>query len=481
MELRPIFLVLGLLVSTLALFMFFPAMADLVAHHEDWKVFAISGLVTFFIGMLFVVGNRGAVSHITLRHGFVLTSLSWVVLSAFGALPFVFSHLGLSYTDAFFEAMSGLTTTGATVIVGLDNAPPGILLWRAILHGIGGIGIIVMAVAVLPSLRVGGMQFFRMESSDKSEKFMPKAAQMAMSIILAYLALVLACFVALWIAGMTPFDAICHALATISTGGFSTKDASVGYFANPWFEWIIVVFMLSGALPLTYYVRLTREGWEALAKGSQIWTFLTVVATFTGMLTLWLWFMRDVGFTEALRMAAFNITSIITTTGFVTSDFSLWGDFAMMVFLLAAFTGGCTGSTTGSIKIFRWQVLTRYVRTQLALMYQPNRVFTLKYDQSSYSSDVVLSVIMFVMVYLLSTAILALAVSLTGLDFLSSLSGVAASIGNVGPGLGNVVGPCCTFEPLNDAAIWLMSLAMLLGRLEIFTLLILLTPNFWRR
>ncbi|CAA6604542.1 Trk system potassium uptake protein [Rhodospirillaceae bacterium LM-1] len=481
MELRPIFLVLGLLVSTLALFMFFPALADLVAHHEDWKVFGISGLVTFFTGLLFVVGSRGSVNHFTLRHGFVLTSLSWVVLSAFGALPFVFSHMSMSYTDAYFEAMSGLTTTGATVIVGLDNAPPGILLWRAILHGIGGVGIIVMAVAVLPSLRVGGMQFFRMESSDKSEKFMPKAAQMAMGIILVYLALVILCFLVLWAAGMSAFDAICHALSAISTGGFSTKDASVGYFANPLFEWILVFFMLSGALPLTYYVRVAKEGWQAAAKGSQVLTFLGVLAVFSLVLTLWLWIVRGDGFFDALRLASFNVISVITTTGFVTQDFSLWGDFAMMVFFLAAFVGGCTGSTTGSVKIFRWQVLTRYVRTQLALMYQPNRVFTLKYDQSTYSNDVVLSVIMFVVVYFLSTAFLALAVSLTGLDFLSALTSVVSSIGNVGPGLGSTVGPCCTFEPLNDAAIWLLSLAMLLGRLEIFTLLILLTPNFWRR
>lgn len=481
MELRPIFLVLGLLVSTLSLFMFFPALADLVAHHEDWRVFALSGLVTFFVGMLFVVGNRGAASHFTLRHGFVLTTLSWVVLSAFGALPFVFSHMGMSYTDAYFETMSGLTTTGATVIVGLDNAPPGILLWRAILHGIGGVGIIVMAVAILPSLRVGGMQFFRMESSDKSEKFMPKAAQMAMGIIVVYAVLVFLCFLSLWAAGMSPFDAICHALAAVSTGGFSTKDASVGYFANPLYEWILVLFMISGALPLTYYVRVAREGWDATLKGSQVITFLVTISAFSLVLAVWLWFSRGDGPVDALRHAAFNVISVITTTGFATQDYSLWGDFAMMVFLLAAFVGGCTGSTTGSIKIFRWQVLTRYVRTQLALMYQPNRVFCLKYDQSSYSSDVVLSVIMFVMVYFLSTAFLAVAVSLTGVDFMASLTGVIASIGNIGPGLGNVVGPCCTFQPLNDAAKWLMSFSMLLGRLEIFTLLILFTPNFWRR
>lgn len=481
MELRPIFLVLGLLVTMLSLFMFFPALADLVSHHEDWRVFAISGLVTFFVGLLFVVGNRGVAGHFTLRHGFVLTTLSWVVLSVFGALPFVFSHLGLSYTDAYFETMSGLTTTGATIIVGLDNAPPGILLWRAILHGIGGVGIIVMAVAILPSLRVGGMQFFRMESSDKSEKFMPKAAQMAMGIILVYMALVFLCFIALWAAGMTAFDAICHALSAVSTGGFSTKDASVGYFANPVFEWILVVFMISGALPLTYYVRIAKEGWEAALKGSQVITFLLTILAFALALTFWLWFTRGDSLADAFRLSAFNIISVITTTGFVTQDFGLWGDFAMMVFLLAAFVGGCTGSTTGSIKIFRWQVLTRYVRTQLALMYQPNRVFTLKYDQSTYSSDVVLSVIMFVVVYFLSTALLAVAVSLTGVDFLSSLTGVIASIGNIGPGLGNVIGPCCTYQPLNDVAKWLMSFSMLLGRLEIFTLLILLTPNFWRR
>jgi trk system potassium uptake protein TrkH len=482
MELRPIFLVLGLLVSTLALFMFFPALADLVANHEDWKVFAMSGLVTFFVGMLFLVGNRGAsASHFTLRHSFVLTPLSWVVLSAFGALPFVFSHLGLSYTDAYFETMSGLTTTGATVIVGLDNAPPGILLWRALLQGVGGVGIIIMAVAVLPSLRVGGMQFFRMEKTDKSESFMPKAAQTAVMITLVYSLLVLACFLAMWSTGLTPFDAICHALSTVSTGGFSTRDASIGYFSNPILEWVVAVFMILGALPLTYFIRVAKEGRHALLKSSQVLTFLAVAAGLVVLLSLWLWFDRDMDILDALRLSAFNAISIITTTGFTTQDYSLWGNFALIALLLAFFIGGCTGSAAGSVKIFRWQVLTRYVRTQLALMYQPNRVFTLKYDQSSYSNDVVLSVIMFVLAYVISAGLLMLAVSATGLDFMTSISSVAASIGNIGPGLGFTVGPCCTYQPLNDVAKWLLVLAMLLGRLEIFTLLILFTPNFWRK
>ncbi|TAN50920.1 MAG: TrkH family potassium uptake protein [Rhodospirillales bacterium] len=325
------------------------------------------------------------------------------------------------------------------------------------------------------------MQLFRMESSDKSEKFMPKAAQMAMAIILAYLALVGACFVSLWIAGMSPFDAICHALATISTGGFSTKDASVGYYANPWFEWIIVIFMISGALPLTWYVRATQEGWQELFKNSQVKAFLATLLVCVTVMTVWLWAVSEHPFTEALRLSAFNVTSIVTDTGFVSTTYDEWGDFAIAAFLLFTFIGGCTGSTSGSIKVFRWQILFRYFKTQLALMFQPNRVISLKYENMAYSNDVVLSVITFIAAYLMTWGLLSLAVSLAGVDFLSAISAVAASMANSGPGLGKLVGACCTFQPLNDVAKWLLSLAMLLGRLEIFTLLILFTPNFWRR
>jgi trk system potassium uptake protein TrkH len=481
MDHRPILVILGTLTAALALFMFIPAIADLVSDHEDWRVFATSGFAAFFLGVVTVAANRGCSMDISVRQAFVLTVLSWIFLAAFAALPFRFSHLGMSYTDAYFEAMSGLTTTGATVIVGLDKAPPGILLWRAILQGIGGVGIIVMAVAVLPFLRVGGMQLFRLESSDKSEKLMPKAAHMAMAIILVYLGLITLCGFALWLAGMTPFDAATHALATISTGGFSTHDDSVRFFASPAIEWIIIVFMVGAGLPLTYYVRMLQTGLRASGRESQVRAFLMVMGGFAGVMTLWLWIGRDFEFAHALRLSAFNIASVMTTTGFVTADYSLWGDFALMTFLILAFVGGCTGSTSGAIKIFRWQILFRYGRAQLSLMFQPSRVISLKYDQTAYSSDLALSVIVFIAAYVISTAALAMAVSLTGVDFLSSLSGVVASIGNVGPGLGNIVGPCCTFQPLPPQAKWLMALAMLFGRLEIFTIIVLFTRNFWRR
>ncbi|MBI4966826.1 MAG: TrkH family potassium uptake protein [Rhodospirillales bacterium] len=481
MDFRPIFLVLGLLVAALGLVMFIPAIADLVADHEDWRIFTASGFATLLIGALTMLANRGGPTTLTVRQAFLLTTLAWVALAAFGALPFVFSHLGLSYAEAYFEAMSGLTTTGATVIVGLDEAPPGILLWRALLHGVGGIGIVVMAVAVLPFLRVGGMQLFRMESSDKSEKLMPKAAQMALAIILVYFGLAILCTLALWLAGMNAFDAVCHALATVSTGGFSTKDASVGYFDSDVIDWILVVFMLSGGLPLTYYVRVLGEGWGAARKESQPRTFLSVVAVIVVVLSLWAWQVADYPLDYAFHHVAFSVASIITTTGFVTVDYSEWGDAMMLAMLLVTCIGGCTGSTSGGIKIFRWQILLRYIRAQLSLMFQPNRVITLRYDQTAYTPEVTLSVITFIAVYFVSMGGLSMLVALTGVDFLSALSGTAAAMANVGPGLGKVVGPAGTYQPVPEATKWLLSVAMLIGRLEIFTILVLFTRNFWRR
>ncbi|MBF0562968.1 MAG: TrkH family potassium uptake protein [Alphaproteobacteria bacterium] len=477
---RPILLVLGILLTTLAFMMCIPAAVDGYSGHADWKVFLTSASVTLFAGLLLVLGNRLAVYRLTVRQAFVLTSLSWVAVTAFGALPFAFSHPNMTYTNALFEAMSGLTTTGATVMVGLDHAPPGVLLWRALLNGLGGIGIIVMAVAVLPFLRVGGMQLFRTESSDRSDKILPKTAQMVNAIILVYLFLIALCILFLWVAGMGFFDAVCHGIAAVSTGGFSTKDASVAYFNNPWFDWILVLFMISGALPLTWYVRVVQKGWGAARKDSQVGTFLKILAAAVGVMTTWLWITKDFSFWYALRMAAFNVTSIITDTGFVTSDYGAWGHFAVTAFLIFPFIGGCTGSTAGAIKIFRWQILFRSVKRQTISMFQPHRIVDLRYNGQSYSPEVMAGAVSFVVLYLIGFAVLTLMVSLFDVDLLTSASAVAAAMANSGPGLGSVVGPFQGYHALPDAVIRILTFAMLFGRLELFTLLVLLNPQFWR-
>lgn len=476
---RPILLVIGLLLTTLALLMAVPAIVDGLFGNPDWEVFLASALVTILAGQLLVFANRGPVEKVTVRQAFLLTNLAWVATAVFAALPFAFSPLDLTFTDALFESVSGLTTTGATIIVGLDNAPPGILLWRALLHGLGGIGIIVMAVAVLPFLRIGGMQLFRTESSDKSEKVLPKTAHVAKAITIIYLALIALDAAGLWLAGMSAFDAICHSTAAISTGGFSTKDASVGYYDNWVFEAILIAGMVAGALPLTWYVRVLQRGTQAARQDSQVTTFLLVLIACVLSMVAWLWLAKDEPFLHALRLAAFNVTSIVTDTGFVSVDYGVWGSFAVASFIFYTFIGGCTGSTAGSIKIFRWQILFRALKRQLQLMFQPHRVTYLRYNGQDYSDDVVASVVSFIAIYLISFGLLTLVVCLLGADFLTGASAVSAALAASGPGLGPIVGPAGTYQPLDSSIKWVLTFAMLFGRLELFTILVLFSPAFW--
>ena len=472
---------LGVLIVLMGGAMFLPLLIDLADGNRDWQVFAVSAALTIAAGLMLILANRGADLHrIGVRQAFVLTASSWLVTTAFGALPFVFGELRLSFTDAYFEAMSGLTTTGATVIVGLDDLPRGILLWRALLHALGGIGIVVMAVLILPFLRVGGQQLFRSESSDKSDKPFPRLAQVSAWIGAVYLTLNILCWIALAAAGMNWFDALCHAMSAVATGGFSTRDSSIAHFDSALIDWTLVLFMIAGSLPLTWYARVAREGWRP-AWDSQVGTFVVVCILASFLLALWLVFTADMTLFQALRLSAFNAVSIISTTGFVTADFSAWGGFALVVFFLLYFVGGCSGGTTGSIKIFRWQVLWAALRAQMSRMHQPNRVTVILYNDRKVGDEVLLSVINFVFVFIASFAALSLAVAaVSGLDFVSAITAVAACLSNAGPGLGQVAGPVGNFRDLNDPTIWLLSFAMLFGRLELFTILVLLTPGFWR-
>ncbi|MCH7833192.1 MAG: TrkH family potassium uptake protein, partial [Proteobacteria bacterium] len=404
----------------------------------------------------------------------------WLTLTFFAALPFVYTQLGLSFTDAFFEAMSGITTTGSTVITGLDGLTTGILLWRSLLQWLGGIGIIVMAIAVLPILKVGGMQLFRMESSDQSEKALPRAAQVATAIGVIYLLLTVACAGAYWLAGMSGFESFAHAMTTIATGGFSTSDGSIGHFDSAWIDTIATVFMIIGALPFLLYLRTLQGNFRALFSDSQVQWFLSTVAVAVLMAAGWLWLENGVGPILALRLASFNIVSVITGTGYVTSDFSLWGSFALPIFFFIMFIGGCAGSTTCGIKIFRFQVLYAAARTQIHHLLQPHGVFIPYYNRRPISEEVIVSVLSFFFMWFLSFSLLALALGLLGLDFLTAFSAAATSIANVGPALGPIVGPSGTFQSLSDEAKWLLSGGMLLGRLELFTVIVLFSRSFWR-
>ena len=460
--------------------MMVPAAVDIFANNPDWQVFAVASSVTLFIGVSLSLTSRTGGARLSVKQAFILTTLSWIVLTIFAALPFSFSQLELSFTDAFFEAMSGITTTGATVIVNLDQAPPGLLLWRSLLQWLGGIGIIVMALAVLPLLGVGGMQLFRMESSDQSDKALPRTAQIAAAIGSIYLALTVIWAGALWFAGLSGFDAILHAMTTIATGGFSTHDASLAYYDSAIVEAITTLGMILGSLPFLLYLSAVKGKFGALLKDSQVQWFATVLVVAIVLVAAWLWLVNGIDPLRSIRLSSFNVVSIMTGTGYVTDGFDNWGSFAVPVFFFLMFIGGCAGSTTCGIKVFRFQILYAAARTQFENLSQPHGVFIPYYNGNPISDEVMKSVLSFFFVFGMTFALLAIGLALLELDFLTSVSGAASAIANVGPGLGSVIGPEGNYISLPDAAKWLLSIGMLLGRLELFTVMVLFTRAFWR-
>jgi trk system potassium uptake protein TrkH len=478
---RPVGFVLGLLITVMGLAMIVPAIVDHATDSQNWRSFVKASAISLFIGLLLVSVTIGGRVRFDIRQGFLLTSSSWFVMSGIGALPFLFAPLGLDIADSVFETVSGLTTTGSTVIVGLDRMPHGILLWRGMLQWVGGIGIIVMAIAMLPYLGVGGMQLFRTESSDRSEKIFPRAGQIAFATTAAYLILNVACALLYYFSGMTGFEAIVHAMATLATGGFSTSDSSFGHFTNPATHWIGTLFMLLGGLPFVVYIQMAFGRPLAIWQDSQARRFIMGIAAVIVVLTAWLWLTREIAFLDALRLVAFNVVSVVTTTGFASTDYSLWGNFAVIVFFVLTFVGGCTGSTSGAIKILRFELLFGFIWYQILRLCRPRGVFPLRYRGRPVEFEVMRSAMTFFFLYMATFMALTLALSAIGLDLITASSGAATALGNVGPGLGDIIGPAGTFAPLPDSAKWLLSLGMLLGRLELMTLLVLLMPSFWKK
>ncbi|MBM3502357.1 MAG: TrkH family potassium uptake protein [Alphaproteobacteria bacterium] len=479
-DVRPVFYILGVFLSALAVTMMIPALVDLAADNRDWQVFMAAAALTLFVGVALIVAFRGDLTEIDLRQGFLLTATTWLVLSAFGALPFMFSEQELSFTDAYFETVSGLTTTGATVIVGLDSLPPGILLWRALLQFVGGAGIIVMAIAVFPFLRIGGMQLFWTESSEKSDKVLPRLSSVAGATVVVYVAMTVACALLFLVVGLSPFDAITHAMTTTSTGGFANYDNSFGQLGNPEAEWIATIFMFLGGCPLVLLILLARGQVRPFLTSSQVQVFLGLIVVVSVGLGLWLFATQDIPLGRALRLTFFNVTSVVSTTGFASTDYNAWGGLAWVLLLMLMFVGGCTGSTSGSVKVFRLEILVRRVVSQLRAQVQPHGVFPIRYMNQLVQDDVPVGVMAFFAAYMLSFALLTVIIAACGYDFVTAITAVAAALGNVGPGLGDIVGPVGNYQPLSDLATWVLSFAMLLGRLEIFTLLMLFAPRLWR-
>lgn len=461
--------------------MFAPMFVDLSYNDRSWQTFGISGALTLLFGGVLAVINYTPSPDLRSRGAFLLTVLSWLALSAFSALPFIMSPMKLGITDALFEATSGITTTGSTVLTGLDDLPKGILLWRAILQWIGGIGIIVTAMAVLPMLKVGGMQLFRLESSDMGEKLLPQAASIAAWISSIYLTLTLLCVAGYMMTGMSGFDAAAHAMTTVATGGYSTSDASMGGFMDDGADMVCMVFMMAGAMPFGVYLIMAKnQTFTAPFKDPQVRAFVVVIAALIAMVTLYLWGQSEMSQSRALRVSAFNVISIVTGTGFATADYGQWGSFAVASFFVFMFIGGCAGSTACSIKIFRYQVAFAGLKAYLFKMPQPNAVSPMRYAGKPLHPGVVYSVMSYFFVFFLTFAVTAMLLSLLGLDTLTAWSGAGSAVANVGPGLGDIIGPAGTYQDLSSPAKWVLMAAMIVGRLEIVTALVVLMPSFWR-
>ncbi len=480
-EIATVMFVVGWLLLPLGVAMLIPAVADFTTASENWQAFTFSAAFTIFTGTLLVLSLRRPHVDLHFRGVFLLTTLSWVMLCAFAALPMHLGQLRLSLTDSMFEAMSGLTTTGATVIVGLDHAPKGLLLWRAMLNFLGGAGIIVMAMVLLPFLRVGGMQLFRSESSDRTEKLFPSTIAMVSRILGIYIVMLLACTVALAAVRVPLFDAFCHAMSGVATAGFSTKDASVGGLANPAAEWILLLFMLLGGMPLVRFVALAQGRGDLIWHDSQVRLYLLLCLLATMVLAVWLVAWQERSLHDALRGAAFSAVSVITTTGFATEDYQLWGPPAVTLFLALTIVGGCTGSTTGGIKMFRFEILWISAQIYLMGLFLPNRVARPRYAGKPIDSEIIFAVLSFVFFFIGTWGLVTVILGAMGLDLVTAISAAATSLANTGPGLGHLVGPAGTFAPLTDGVKWVLTASMLLGRLEFFTVLVLFHPAFWRR
>ncbi len=470
----------GCLLLILSVGMAVPMVVDAAAGNRDWQAFAESVVITGYAGGMLALASKGYGAVLNRRAGYALTVSAWLAVTTFGSLPFILSPLSASFTDAFFETMSGLTTTGSTVFAGLDNFPHGLLLWRSMLQWFGGAGIVVMAILLLPALGVGGMQLFRTESSDISEKPLPRTYQLAGATIATYGGLTLACAIAYGLAGMNAFDAVNHAMTTISTGGYSTKDASFGYYNSVPIEVVGIVFMTAGALPLLWWARLLAQRGRAFTQELQVPAFLAILVAGIVMAAAWNAIYGHMAFFHALRLSAFNVTSILTDTGYASTDYSQWGSFAVGLFFLLMLIGGCAGSTAGGIKVFRWQILLAGVARQFKQALAPHRVLTTHYGDRPVDATMMDSVRNFFFMYILTLLVLSLGVMTTGLDFLSSTSAVAQAMANAGPGLGPIVGPAGNFSSLATEAKWLLALAMLLGRLELSTVYVMLLAAYWR-
>ena len=477
---KTVFFLIGILLVVLGSSMLAPYAIQVILNEKSHS-FISASFVTIFIGVLFILANLEKEFKLNLRQTFLFSSLAWVMVAAFGSLPFLLSTQNFTLSEAFFESMSGITTTGATIISDLDNSPKSILLWRAIMQWLGGIGIVVMAITILPLLKVGGMQLFKMEGPGSTEKILPRTIEVATIIISTYIVLTFICGLFYWIFGMTVFDSVSHAMTTIATGGFSTHNDSIGFFKNSNIEIVASIFIILGSIPFISYLKFAQGNKKIFFQDVQIKGLIYLLAISIFIMFFYLILINyESSLLDKIRISSFNVISILSGTGYVTDDFGLWGKFSLIFFLLLMFIGGCAGSTACGIKIFRLQMLLIFLKNQIQKLVSPNSVIITKYNSQKISDSFINSVIIFIFTFLFIFLIIAMLLSISGLDLITSISGAASSISNVGPGLGEMIGPNGNYREIPDLSKWILSAGMLLGRLELFAVLVLFFPSFWR-
>ncbi|GGH57584.1 potassium transporter TrkH [Frigidibacter albus] len=480
LDLRPVGYIIGLMLAVLGALMTVPMAVDALAGNPNWWAFLESAFISGSAGVFLALTNSNALGRsLTLRQAFLVTVGIWAFLPLFGALPFMLGGPRAGFTDAYFEAVSGITTTGSTVFVGLDDFPPGLNLWRGMLNWTGGLGIAFLAMIFLPVMRVGGMQFFRTEGFDTLGKILPRAADIARSLAQVYAGLTFACLAVYLLVGMTPLDAVVNAMATIATGGFSPSDVSFGKYQGAG-EYAGALFMILGSLPYIRYVQLVNGSARPLWRDPQVRAYLRWTLYAVGSVTLWRIATSDMAPEPAFREALFNLVSIISSTGFFSGSFPGWGSYMMAVAFWIGIIGACSGSSAAGLSVFRVQLMGQVVIAQIRRLHAPHRVALVKYDGRSVDEDTLNALVMYIYGYVVTLGVLTVLLTFFGVDMESALFGVWTSIGNIGYGFGPMVARTGTFVDFPDAAKWVMIVAMLMGRLGLLSLFVLVLPRFWR-
>jgi trk system potassium uptake protein TrkH len=469
----------GALLIFLALTMIIPILISFLYSEDDWRAFIISAGITGIAGVLLFYVFRKQ-HDLRLREGFALVTTVWLAFAFFGALPFYLSGYFPSFTDAFFETMSGFTTTGASILTDIEKLPHALLFWRSFTHWIGGMGIILLSLAILPLLGVGGMQLYRAEvPGPEHDKLRPRLKDTAKILWEVYMLITVVEIILLWLAGMNVFDSVCHTFGTMATGGFSTKNASVGYYQSALIDYIIILFMLIAGINFSIHYRALRGQLGSYWQDAETRFFLFIIGSGALIIIVDLYLSYNYTLGQSIQNGLFQTVSIITTTGYGTDDYEKWGSSAQMILFLFMFLGGCAGSTGGAIKIMRSLVMLKFATNEVKKLIHPNAVLPIRIGKRTIPQEVVGNIGGFFMIYIGIFVIGVVCMTMLGLDFVSALGSVAATIGNIGPGLGSV-GPTDNYAHIPVLGKWLLSFMMLVGRLEIFPVIIFLTPAFWK-